>query len=100
GPALEAATADPGHGVTIGAGMALHARPAKSPHRVFVLVGDGESNEGSIWEAALAASKHRLSQLTVLVDYNEQQSYGTTHEVLELEPFAAKWRSFGFAVTE
>lgn len=99
-PGIEASTGSLGHGLSIGVGMALHARLADSPHRVFVLVGDGESNEGSIWEAALAAAKHRLSHLTVLVDYNEQQSYSTTHEVLELEPFAAKWESFGFAVTE
>jgi transketolase len=99
-PGIEASTGSLGHGLAIGVGMALHARMVRSPHRVFVLVGDGESNEGAIWEAALAAAKHRLSNLTVLVDYNEQQSYGTTHEVLELEPFLAKWESFGFAGAE
>jgi transketolase len=99
-PGVEASTGSLGHGLSIGIGMALHARMAQSPHRVFVLVGDGESNEGSIWEGALAASKHGLDGLTVVVDYNEQQSYGSTHEVLELEPFAAKWRAFGFAVAE
>jgi transketolase len=65
-----------------------------------VLIGDGESDEGSIWEAALCAGKHRLSQLTVIIDYNKQQSYGTTAEVQDLEPLADKWRAFGFAVTE
>jgi transketolase len=99
-PGIEASTGSLGHGLSIAVGMALHARLAGSAHRVFVLVGDGESDEGSIWEAALAAAKHRLAGLTVLVDYNEQQSYGTTHEVLELEPFRDKWESFGFAVRE
>lgn len=99
-PGIEASTGSLGHGLAIGVGMALHARMVGARHRVIVLIGDGESNEGSIWEAALAASKHAVSNLTVLIDYNEQQSYGTTHEVLELEPFADKWRSFGFAVAE
>src|SRR5262249_45277380 len=58
------------------------------------------SNEGSVWEAALCAGKHGLSNLTVLVDYNKQQSYSTTYEVLDMEPFADKWRAFGFAVEE
>jgi transketolase len=65
-----------------------------------VVCSDGESNEGSVWEAALCASKHHLSNLVVLLDYNKQQSYGTTYEVLDVEPFADKWRAFGFAVEE
>jgi transketolase len=65
-----------------------------------VVLGDGECNEGSVWEAAMAASKHRLDNLIVLIDYNKHQSYGSTREVLDLEPFADKWRSFGFAVRE
>ncbi len=66
----------------------------------MVLIGDGESNEGSIWEAAMCASKDKLTILTVVVDYNKQQSYSTTTEVLDLEPLADKWKSFGFAVAE
>ena len=66
----------------------------------FAVIGDGESNEGSIWEAALCAGKHRLSNLTVIVDYNKQQSYGTTRVVQDLEPLADKWRAFNFAVAE
>ncbi|MDW8308969.1 MAG: transketolase [Verrucomicrobiales bacterium] len=99
-PGVEASTGSLGHGLPIGVGMALAARMDGAPHRVFVVVSDGESNEGSLWEAALCAAKHRLSNLTVLVDYNKQQSYSTTYEVLDLEPFAEKWRAFGFAVEE
>jgi len=99
-PGVEASTGSLGHGLPIGVGMALAARMDGARHRVFVVASDGESNEGSLWEAALCAAKHRLSNLTVLVDYNKQQSYSTTYEVLDLEPFAAKWRAFGFAVEE
>jgi Transketolase, N-terminal subunit len=65
-----------------------------------VIVGDGESNEGAIWEAAMCASKHKLDNLTVLVDYNKFQSYGSVFEVQNMEPFADKWMSFGFSVKE
>ncbi|MBI3457046.1 MAG: transketolase [Candidatus Rokubacteria bacterium] len=99
-PGVEASTGSLGHGLSIGIGFALSARHERSPRRVFVIVSDGECNEGSVWEAALAAGKHQLSNLTVLVDYNRQQSYGPTAEVLDLEPFADKWRAFGFATTE
>lgn len=99
-PGVEISTGSLGHGLPIGIGFALNARYEKEPHRVFVVLGDGESNEGSIWEAALCAGKYKLDNLAVLVDYNKQQSYGSTHEVLDLEPFADKWHSFGFAVRE
>jgi len=99
-PGVEASTGSLGHGLPIGVGFALNARHEKAPHRTFVVASDGESNEGSLWEAALCASKHKLSNLTVLVDYNKQQSYSTTYEVLDLEPYADKWRAFGFAVEE
>lgn len=99
-PGVEASTGSLGHGLSIGVGFALNARYEKAGYRTFVVLGDGESNEGSVWEAALHASKHGLSSLTAIVDYNKQQSYGSTSEVLELEPFADKWRSFGFATIE
>jgi transketolase len=99
-PGVEASTGSLGHGLSIGVGMALNARVAKSSHRVFVVISDGESNEGSMWEAAMCAAKHKLDNLTVLCDYNKQQSYGTTYEVLDLEPLADKWRAFGFSVRE
>ncbi len=75
--------------------MALAARLARSNHRVVVITGDGELNEGSVWEAAMSAAKHQLDNLTLLVDYNRLQSYGPTEEVLGLEPLVDKWRAFG-----
>ncbi len=99
-PGVEASTGSLGHGLSIGVGFALNARLEGQKHRVFVIVGDGECSEGSIWEAALCAAKHRLDQLTVLVDYNKQQTYGTIAEVQGVEPFADKWAAFGFVVRE
>lgn len=99
-PGVEASTGALGHGLSIGVGMALNARYEKRDHKVIVVVGDGECNEGSVWEAAMCASKHRLDNLTVVVDYNKMQSYSSTAVVLDLEPFADKWTSFGFAVRE
>lgn len=97
-PGVEASTGSLGHGLSMGVGRALALRGTSS--RVFVLDSDGECDEGSLWEAALSAAKHRLDHLTVLVDYNHMQSYGTTAEVLPLDPLADKWRAFGFAAEE
>ena len=99
-PGVEATTGSLGHGLSIGIGFALNAKYEKAAHRIFVVIGDGESNEGSIWEGALCAGKHRLDNLVTIVDYNKYQSYGSTFEVLDLEPLADKWNSFGFAVAE
>lgn len=99
-PGVEASTGALGHGLPIGVGMALAARIQKRASKIVVLTGDGEINEGSVWEAALSASKHKLSNLTVMVDYNKLQSYGTTKEVLDLEPLVDKWTSFGFHTVE
>lgn len=99
-PGVEASTGSLGHGLPIGVGFAIHARYEKLPSRVFVVVGDGECNEGSVWEAALCAAKHKLDNLVVLVDYNKMQSSGYTRDVMDLEPFAAKWTSFGFQTLE
>jgi transketolase len=99
-PGVEASTGSLGHGLSIGIGFALNARYENSDYRTFVILGDGESNEGSIWEAAMCAGKHKLSHLTVLIDYNKYQSYGATAEVQDLEPLTDKWKAFGFAVAE
>ena len=99
-PGVEASTGALGHGLSIGVGMALAAKIRKQSYRVVVVTGDGEINEGSVWEAAMSAGKHQLSALTVFVDYNKLQSYGPTREVLDLEPLADKWISFGFEVVE
>jgi transketolase len=93
-PGIAVSTGSLGHGLSLGVGFAL----ADRTRRVFVIVGDGECNEGSIWEAALCAGKHRLSNLTVIVDYNKRQSYGPTEEVQPLEPLVDKWFDFGFEV--
>jgi len=99
-PGIEVSTGSLGHGLPIGVGMALSARYENAPHRVFVVLGDGECDEGSVWEAAMSAAKHKLDNLVVMVDYNKQQSYASTYEVLDLEPFVDKWRSFGFSCRE
>ncbi len=92
-PGVSVSTGSLGHGLSLGIGFAL----ADRSRRVFVIVGDGECDEGSIWEAALCAGKHKLSNLTVIVDYNKRQSYGTVEEVQPLEPIILKWLSFLFA---
>ena len=99
-PGVEASTGALGHGLAIGVGMAYAARLSQSPHHVFVVMGDGELDEGSVWESALAAGHHRLDNLTVVVDYNKLQSYGPVAEVWDLEPLAAKWSAFGFECAE
>ncbi|TQE84004.1 transketolase [Leptospira noguchii] len=99
-PGVEASTGALGHGLPIGVGMAVAGKIRKKSYKVVVLTGDGEINEGSVWEAAMSAAKHKLSNLTVMVDYNKLQSYGSTKEVLDLEPLVDKWKSFGFETIE
>jgi len=99
-PGVEASTGSLGHGLSLGVGMALAARIRGLPYKVIVLVGDGEINEGAIWEAALSAKKHRLNELTLLIDRNRLQSFGETSDVLDLEPLNEKLESFGFATRE
>jgi transketolase len=95
---VEAPTGALGHGLAIGAGMAAASRLGYRPQRVLVVVGDGELDEGSVWEAALFAAHHRLSDLHVVVDRNGMQQSGSTEQVLDLEPLAQKWREFGWRV--
>jgi len=99
-PGVEASTGALGHGLSIGLGMALGLKIKQSPARVFVVTGDGEINEGAVWEAAMCAGKHGLDNLTVLVDYNKIQSAGPTAEIQDLEPLADKWRAFNFHTVE
>jgi len=99
-PGVEASTGSLGHGLSIGVGIALNGKMEKKDYRTFVLLGDGECDEGSVWEAAMCASKHKLNRLVVIVDYNKMQCCGQVCEVQPLEPFADKWRSFGFNVKE
>ncbi|MDP2342922.1 MAG: transketolase [Deltaproteobacteria bacterium] len=99
-PGVEAATGSLGHGLGIGIGLALADRMLGHQHRVVVLMSDGEQNEGSVWEAAMFAPRHRLSRLTALVDFNGWQATGRSRDVLALEPLAEKWRAFGWDVAE
>lgn len=99
-PGVELSTGSLGHGLSVGAGMAYAAKLDSERHRVYVLLGDGECDEGSIWEAVLFAAHHRLSNLVAVVDYNKLQSLATVEETLRLEPFADKWRAFGWTVVE
>ena len=99
-PGVEASTGSLGHGLSLGVGMALAARMQKRKTRIFVVLGDGELNEGSIWEAAMHAKKHKLSNLMLVIDHNKMQCAGSTKEILDLEPLAEKWLSFGFQVKE
>jgi transketolase len=99
-PGVEASTGALGHGLSIGVGMGLALRARGSDSRVFVLMGDGEINEGSVWEAAASAHKHALGNLTAIVDYNKIQASGSVFDVQSMEPLADKWASFGFSVSE
>lgn len=99
-PGVEVSTGSLGHGLSIGCGMALAGKRDGRPYRVFVMLSDGECDEGSTWEAALFAPHHRLDNLIAIVDYNKIQSFGAVKEVLDLEPLADKWRAFNWAVRE
>jgi transketolase len=99
-PGVEASTGSLGHGLSFGVGMALAQRIRRCDAHVFVVMGDGEINEGSIWEAAMCAGKHKLSNLTAIIDYNKMQSAGFTRDIQDLEPLVDKWRAFGFAATD
>lgn len=99
-PGIDVSTGSLGHGLPIGCGMALAAKRDDKSYRVFVLLSDGECDEGSTWEAALFAHHHKLDNLIAIIDFNKVQSFGTVKEVLDLEPLAEKWRSFGWAVKQ
>ncbi|MFH1055297.1 MAG: transketolase [Candidatus Altiarchaeota archaeon] len=97
---VDFSTGSLGHGLAIGSGMALAAKRDRCRYRVFVLLSDGECNEGSIWEAAMFAAHHRLDNLTAIIDYNKLQAFGRVEDVLDLEPLAEKWKSFGWSTQE
>jgi transketolase len=97
-PGVEASTGALGHGLGFGLGMALAGKMDQKSYRVFVLLGDGECQEGSIWEAAMFASQHKLDNLTAIVDYNKYQALDKLDNIVGLEPLADKWRSFGWEV--
>jgi len=89
-----------GHGLSIGAGMALAAKSDRKDYEIYVLMSDGELNEGSVWEAAMFAAHHNLDNLTAIVDCNKIQALGCTKDIINLEPLSQKWSSFGWATSE
>lgn len=95
-PGIEVSTGSLGHGLGLGVGMAYAAKMDQKSYRVFVVLGDGECNEGSVWESILAAAHWKLDHLTVIVDHNNLQGCGTTDEVMNLRPFEEKWKAFGW----
>lgn len=99
-PALEASTGSLGVGLSLGLGMAEAAKLDKSPTRVYVLLGDGEIQEGQIWEAAMYGGYHRVDNIVAIVDYNRIQLDGFVKDIMELEPLADKWRAFGWNTLE
>ena len=99
-PGIEATTGSMGHGLPIGVGIAKALKLQKRKSRVFVMISDGECDEGSTWEGILIAGHHKLDNLTVIIDYNKWQSFGRTNEVLNLEPLKRKWESFNWKAFE
>lgn len=99
-PGVELSSGSLGHGLPVGCGLALAAKRENKDTRTFVLLSDGELDEGSNWEAILFAPQHQLDNLTVIVDYNKIQSFGRVSDVLELEPLAEKFRAFRWTVRE
>ena len=95
-PGVEVSTGALGHGLGIGVGLALGAKMDKAEWRTYVVLGDGECDEGSVWESALQAAQYKLDRLIAVVDYNHMQSLATVDETLRLEPFEQKWKDFGW----
>jgi transketolase len=99
-PGVEVSTGSLGHGLPIAVGMAVAAKSAGMKSRIYCLLSDGECDEGSNWEAILFSPHHKLDNLIAIVDFNKIQSFGRVSEVLNLEPFADKWRAFGWETLE
>lgn len=97
---VELATGSLGHGVCVACGMALAAKRMHHPYQVYAVMGDGECEEGSVWEMALFANRYKLDNFTVLVDHNKMQAMGNCEEVMALRSLAEKWHSFGWNVIE
>jgi len=99
-PGIEMSTGSLGQGLSFSLGVAIAARLNSQQHTIYVLLGDGECDEGQVWEAAMAAANFKVDNLVAIVDRNEQQIDGWTCDVMELEPFSSKWQSFGWHVIE
>lgn len=99
-PGVDLSTGSLGHGLGVGCGMAYALKKDRKDSRVYVVLGDGECNEGSVWEAALFANHFRLDNLIAIVDHNHMQSLDFNENTLEIENFGDKWRTFGWNVVE
>lgn len=99
-PGLELSAGSLGQGISVAVGMAISAKMDKRNHRIFCVNGDGELQEGSVWEAAMSAAHHKLDNLTVIVDRNKLQIDGNVSDVMEIEPLKEKWEAFGWEVIE
>jgi transketolase len=99
-PGVDMSAGSLGQGLSVGIGMALAARLDKKDYRTYVLLGDGECQEGQVWEAAMFAPNYKLDNLTAIVDYNGLQLDGFTRQIMDLEPFVDKWRSFKWEVLQ
>lgn len=97
-PGVEFSTGSLGHGLSVAAGMALAAKKDLKKHHVYVICGDGECDEGAVWEAALLANHYRLNNLVAVIDHNKMQSLDFCEKTISLQPFADKWRAFGWQV--
>ncbi|MFH0738374.1 MAG: transketolase [Candidatus Omnitrophota bacterium] len=99
-PGVEVASGSLGQGLSVGVGMSLAARMDKQNYRVYILMGDGETQEGNIWEAAMAAAHYKCDNLCAILDYNGFQIDGATKDIMNLEPIVAKWQAFGWHTIE
>jgi transketolase len=97
---IEAATGSLGHGLPLGLGMALAGRIQSQSYNVYAVLGDGECNEGSIWEAAMLAAAQKVANVCVIIDFNKWQATGRSCEVMALDPLTDKWRAFGWNALE
>lgn len=95
-PGIEVSSGSLGHGLSLGIGMAIARRISGNPAKVYVLLGDGECNEGSVWEAIMLAATLKLENLTAIVDFNKLQSFGRTNEVINQQNMSARWSAFGW----
>jgi transketolase len=99
-PSLEASTGSLGQGVSLALGMGIAARLDGRPYRTYVMLGDGESQEGQVWEGAMAGAFHKVDNVVAIVDYNGIQLDGFVKDIMEVAPLADKWRSFGWHAIE
>jgi transketolase len=99
-PGIDMTAGSLGHGLSVGVGMALAGKLRRKDYHVWIVIGDGESQEGSIWEAAMSAAKWKLDNLTAILDRNHLQNDDCVDDLMPIEPLAAKWRAFGWNVVE